>query len=529
MLATISYIFFFVVTVVDLLLMLKVDMLMLQQNSYYNSRYYNWITGSDEYLSVRRLIALVVLIGSFTTMAMASPYVVVILALVLLAQAISLARKKYKKPLVFTRRVKRLYFTELAIMLVVMAALYVTWLGTTGLYYACLAGVFFITFSYAVTLAVNWLMQPVERRINRRYVADARQRLAQMPHLAVIGISGSYGKTSTKHYLNQILSEQYSVLMTPKSYNTLMGVVRTIREMLKPEHEIFICEMGAVKLGDVQEICDMVHPHYGIITAVGEQNLDTFKTIENVQRAQYELADALPADGLAVVNADYPSLPTRPVAGVPCLHYAVRDGKGVDYHLDDISYTPQGTTFTVVGEGRRLPLSTRLVGEFNLSDLLAAVVIAMKLHVSDNKIQHAVAQIEQLEHRLNMSLDPHGFTVIDDTHYSNPRSSRNALGVLASMTGGKRIVITPGLIELGNRQEYFNERFGRLIAQSCDVAIIVGEYNRDTIAKGLRAGGMSPKSVKLVDTLDAARQHMYSIVKPGDTVLYENDLPDTFA
>ena len=528
MLTTISYVFFLAVTVTDLLLMLKCDMHMLQLGSYYNSRYCNWIAGSDEYLSVKRLIALVVLIGSFTTMALISPYVVVLLAVILLGQAVSLARKKNKKPLVFTRRVKRLYFTEVALMLVAMAVVYSTKLDVTGLYYASVTGVLFITFSYVFTMAVNWLMQPVERRINQRYVHDAQQRLARMPHMQVIGISGSYGKTSTKHYLYKILSEQYSVLMTPKSYNTLMGVVRTIREMMTPDNEVFICEMGAINLGDVKQICDVVHPRYGIITAVGEQSLGTFKTIDNVQRAQFELADALPPDGLAVVNEDYSMLPFRPIDNVECKRYAVKAGPRVDYHLEDIDYTPQGTTFAVVGPGLRLELATRLVGEFNLSDLLAAVVMALRLNVPHDKIKHAVSSIEQLEHRLCMSRDKRGFTVIDDTHYSNPRSSRMALDVLSGMTGGRRIIVTPGLIELGDKQEYFNVRFGRDIAMASDVAVVVGEYNREAIVKGLQAKGFDKKNVKLVPTLEAAQRYVYSMVKAGDTVLYENDLPDTF-
>ena len=135
----------------------------------------------------------------------------------------------------------------------------------------------------------------------------------------MIGITGSYGKTSTKHYLNRILSEQFEVCMTPGSFNTTMGVIRTIREYLKPYDTVFICEMGAKQPGDIKEICDLVHPSVGIITAVGEQHLESFKTIENVQRTKFELIDSLPADGLAIVNDDFEWVANRKVSDVECV------------------------------------------------------------------------------------------------------------------------------------------------------------------------------------------------------------------
>ena len=151
----------------------------------------------------------------------------------------------------------------------------------------------------ALPISACWLLSPVERHINRHYYRDAEHRLQAMPGLKVIGITGSYGKTSTKHYLETILSEHFDVLMTPGSYNTTMGVIRTVREYLKPYHEVFIVEMGAKQRGDIKEICDLVHPGIGIITAVGEQHLESFKSIENVQATKFELVDSLPAGGLA--------------------------------------------------------------------------------------------------------------------------------------------------------------------------------------------------------------------------------------
>ena len=304
--------------------------------------------------------------------------------------------------------------------------------------------------------------------------------------------------------------------MTPGSYNTTMGVIRTIREHLRPYDEVFIC--------------DLVHPHAGIVTAVGEQHLESFKTVENVQHTKFELVDALPADGFAVVNNDFPKIADREVCNVECVRYAIADTAGADFTASGIKYTPDGTEFTVTDKksGDSLTLRTHLVGECNISNLMAAVIVALRLGMTKEKIRYAVEQIEQVEHRLNMKRTPGGVTIIDDAFNSNPHGSRMALDVLAMMESGKRIVITPGMIELGQRQAEANEEFGRHAARCADVAIVVGRYNRDAIMAGLAEGPIKEENIHAVDTFNEAQALLRTIARPGDTVLYENDLPDTF-
>jgi len=528
----IANVFLLVSALFALCVMLRWDLQMQQQNSYYNSRYRKWLKQSGEATSPKRLLALAALLAVCTTWAVQSWLVVCVVAVVLLVLGIVMLRKKYKKPLVFTKRVGRIYFTALALVLVLVVV--AGWLGSrTGeddaTRCASLVAVMALLLSFAIVMFANWLLKPVERHINNRYINDARQRLASMPDLKVIGITGSYGKTSTKHYLNRILNEHFSVLMTPGSYNTTMGVVRTIREHMQPYNEVFICEMGAKNVGDIQEICDIVHPVMGIVTAVGPQHLESFKTIENVQKTKFELVDALPADGLAVVNNDFEYIANREVGNVPVLRYSVNKSEAVDYWAQDVQYTSRGTTFTIVGkQGKQLQLTTRLVGECNISNLIAAVAIAWHLGVPDDKIRYAVSHIEQVEHRLNMKRTAGGITIIDDAYNSNPSGSRMALDVLAQMTGGKRIVITPGMIELGSEQQRLNGELGEHIAETCDVAIIVGQYNRDAIVSGIQRKGFDESNLHVVDTFNEAQQLMLSLAKAGDTVLYENDLPDSF-
>ena len=501
----------------------KHELQMMQQNSYRNNRYYRWLTGSKSLSSISRLIDLFLLIMLFTRF----PETIVgsIVSVVLLIKAIKELRTKYKKPLVFTRRATRLYIACLVVtaLLVVGGCL----LLTPSLYWTIRLLMLSAVLSPAIILFANLLMKPIEKSINRRFYNEAKKILSQMPELTIIGVTGSYGKTSTKHYLYRILSEKYNVIMTPGSFNTPMGVIRTVREQMKPYYNIFIVEMGAKQIGDIKEICDLVCPTIGIVTAVGEQHLESFKTIENVQRTKFELIDALPADGLAVINNDFPYIANRPVENVPVKRYTIAD-TGADYHIEDIRYDTDATRFTVVGGGERIELSTKLIGECNLSNLMAAVITARHLQVPVPSIQYGVSRIEQVEHRLNMKRTPGGISIIDDAFNSNPDGARMALDVLRRMTQGKRIIITPGMIELGKKQVEYNYILGKQIAEVCDYVMIVGRYNREAILKGLQEKNYPEDKVFVADTFTDAQARLAQIAQPGDTVLYENDLPDTF-
>lgn len=501
-------------------------LMMVQQNSYRIDRYNRYLSTSGETTSMPKMCAMLLALASLVPGVpdvVSLPVIGVFFLWMLLRQW--QLQKTYKHPVVWTPRVKRLFATMLLEVLIVVSASLVLF-AQGGWLTAVVALLLAWIASPALAVGALWCLKPVEKHINQGYIDDAARILRSMPDLKVIGITGSYGKTSTKHYLERILSEKYSVCMTPGSFNTTLGVVRTVREYLKPFDRVFICEMGAKQIGDIKEICDLVHPEIGIVTAVGPQHLESFKSVENVQRTKFELVDALPADGLAVLNDDFEYVANRPVDNVPVVRYGIEPRQQVKFSVSDIRYSASGTDFTVVTPDGELKLHTRLVGECNVSNLVAAVIVALHLGVDERRIAYAVEQIQQVEHRLSVKRTPGGLTIIDDAFNSNPTGSAMALDVLASMTSGKRIVITPGMIELGDEQERRNAEFGEKIARSVDVAIIVGQYNRDAILRGL--GEPEGVEVHVVDTFAQAQTILTRIARAGDTVLYENDLPDTF-
>ncbi len=519
---TVTYAIYAVVAFAFLMAMLRWDLQMFQQNSYFPSRYTKWLRQSDEHTSIKRLVPLVAMVALMVPFVAQSEYVVALLALALVLTTAHTLRQKSKLPLKYTKRIKLHICLALTLAICLAAGAYLT----GGIYDAAVSLTALTIISPLLTLLANWLLTPYRNYERDKFLNAAKRKLASMPDLIIVGVTGSYGKTSTRTFLGEILSEHYSVCLPPGNFNTTLGVTRTINEVLRPYDQVYVCEMGAKNVGDIKEICDIVHPRYGIVTAVGEMHLETFKSVENVQRTKFELVDALPADGMAVLNNDWPNIANRPVSDTRVTRYAMNDGPAVDYHIENLRYHRRGATFNIVGRGHDIELNTRLVGESNISNLLAAVIVAIELNVPEAKIRAAVSRIEQVEHRLSMR-QAGGITIIDDAYNSNPVGSRMALDVLSQMEG-QRFVITPGMIELGSVQAQRNREFGQHIAHTADVAIIACEVNREDILQGLRDENFPADKIHTVANFEQGYQLMLSLAKAGDTVLIENDLPDTF-
>lgn len=419
-----------------------------------------------------------------------------------------------KVKFVMTPRMWRLGVT--ATLIVIALGLWSIW--------AMAVAVVFTDFTMLLADIIN---APLNKAINNWYVRDAARKLAAHKDLIIIGVTGSYGKTSTKNFLYRILSEKYNTLITPGNYNTTMGVVRTIREYLKPHHQVFIVEMGAKQTGDIKEICDLVHPTIGIVTSVGQMHLETFKTFGNIQRTKFELVRSLPSDGLGVINEDsegiatYGDIPT----GCRIARYGVKSSD-VDYRAENLSFSSSGTDFDVNG----VHFHTSLVGDCNILNILAAIAVGDALGVSARQQQIAVSKLQQVEHRLSVSVKG-GTTILDDAYNSNPEGARMALDVLDRMKlpqGAKRIVVTPGFVELGSRQQEEDRLLGREAARVADILIIVNRYNREAILSGAREEGMPEDRIICADNLAQAVRSISTLASPGDAILYENDLPDTF-
>ena len=503
---------------------LRFELHMMQLNSYWNSRYLHWL--KTNLVVKSRILELVALVVWVLALRMGGPIVGALTGMVIYgALSYSILTKKQKKAVVFTKRAKRLFATTFILVWGIGIAL----LFIPGSNFGGLTLIPVLVFlSFILIILANSLLAPVEKSINQWFYDDAKKILARRPDLIIIGITGSYGKTSTKHFLFRMLSEKYNVLMTPGSYNTTMGVIKTIREELQAVHQVFIVEMGAKQAGDIAEICGLVKPQIGILTAVGEQHLESFKTIANVQKAKFELIDALPADGLAVLNADYEYIVNRTLKPENAVYYTSADAMA-DYSVKDVSYSERGSEFSIVSkDGILTGLHTKLLGNYNLSNVLAAYIVAKHLGVSDSSIAFAVKKLEPVQHRMEVKANSNGITVIDDAFNSNPVGSKMALEVLKEIKGNSKIIITPGMIELGDRQEHYNTLLGEQIADACDYAVLVGTRTTGPIMQGLKNKNYPAEKIYVAQNFKDAMAHLGPRVKAGDVLLYENDLPDTY-
>ena len=434
--------------------------------------------------------------------------------------------KKAKKPFVVTMRVKRTYIVSAVVFTLICGICGMMITGNEPRLY--FIGLFPLLLPLWVALG-GLCAWPIEKLVSEMYFRDAQKKLASRPDLIKIGITGSYGKTSVKFILGTILQEKFQVLVTPSSFNTPMGVTRIIREKLMPAHQVFVAEMGARHVGDIKELCRLVHPHHGVLTSVGPQHLDTFHTLERIKSTKYELMDAIPDGGCCFFPDDKAICrelfdKTRKEKRLCSIHPGADDA---DVWATDIHVSSQGSFFMLHTVNESILCQTRLLGEHNIQNIILAATVGLRLGMTLRQVARGISKITPVEHRLQL-IPSTGVTIIDDAFNSNPKGAQAALKVLREFEG-RRIIITPGMVELGEGEDQFNHDFGVMMADCVDVAILVGKKHTAPIAKGLKEAGFNAANLHVVSTLDEASAILRQIGRPGDVALFENDLPDNYS
>lgn len=426
-----------------------------------------------------------------------------------------------KKKLVFTPRVIRMCVTS-TVLYGAVCALSMIFLSESGLniFVLCLWQIF----SLIMPMTANVINKPIEKAVNNHYINDAKRIINGLPNLITIGITGSYGKTSTKFYLNKLLSAKYNVLMTPESYNTTMGVVKTVRGSLNATYDYFICEMGAKGVGEIKEICDIVNPVHSLITSIGAQHLETFKSMDNIIKTKFEIADCI-SDGTVFLNYDNEFIRNRKT-DKNIVSYGL--SKDCDYYADNISVSVKGTSFTVHHGRESADFSTKLIGAHNVQNILGAIAVSNTLGVSFSELKMPVRRLEAVPHRMEIT-EGGGAVIIDDAFNSNPSGAKAALDTLGLMDGYK-ILVSPGMVELGEKEYELNKEFGKQAAAVCDFVIAVGEKQSVPIVDGLKEAGYPKEKIFTAKNLNEALAEC-DMLKTGGLkkiILLENDLPDNY-
>ena len=438
-----------------------------------------------------------------------------------------------KKPLAMTGRAWRILVGSILVSVLGVFGAWTLahlllggWPADVIAYFGALGLILF--FSSHVLVLADWLLIPVQGGINDRYARRARKRLDEAKPL-VIGVTGSYGKTSTKFAIEGLLAPEGEVLATPGSYNTTLGVVRSINENFNDAHRYFVVEMGAKQRGDIAEIVEFARPHIAVLTAIGPAHLESFGSLDNVRKAKYEIVAGLAPDGVAVMNTDDPDV--RALADetqrVKVIRYGLDAEGGPHVSARDLDISPNGTSFTIVDTRSNEMVHARssLLGRHSIGNLLGAVAVALEAGRSLSELVGPIRRLTAVDHRLQIIKGAGGVTVIDDAFNSNPEGAAAALDVVAAIDAAPKIVVTPGMIELGPLQAEANERLGAHASRVADTLIVVAKVNRDAIVAGARGGGAR---VITVDTLADAQEALQPLMVSGAVVLFENDLPDQY-
>lgn len=450
-----------------------------------------------------------------------------------------------KKALVWTARMRRLGITTLLLDLIATAGIAAGMLRLVVPLAGCLVLLlllFATTLPLVILFIADLLLRPVEARVRRGYLRSAAARLAAA-RPRVVAVTGSWGKTSTKHALAQLLPPEARVLATRKSFNTLMGVTRVLNEDLTANHRTLIVEMDAYARGEIAGIAALVHPEIAIVTAVGAQHLERFSHPDEIADALYEAVEALPESGCAVIqcsDAATAALATRAAAaGLRVVRYGIageNPAVALDAAASDVTMSAEGVSFTLAipqfsfREALRVPL----LGRHQALNITAALVTVALLGYDIGAAAERVARLQPVEHRLQLVPGASGVTVIDDSYNANPVGVHNGLEVLAELAPRngsahrRRILVTPGLVELGPDEKRENRRYGEHAAEICDHVIVMRAATTDALVDGLQLGGMAADRLHVVDTLDEATAVIATLTSPGDVVLFANDLPDSY-
>ena len=510
---------------------------MIQQNLYNeNNRYIKWIFKNLKQFAGIDLIALPIsLIGVFVIfdLELISIISIILLFLIFIMTAYiwrkNILQDQNKKKLVITARVKRLIFTTtiLCAIPVMFLIIDIDNFRTYWIFILIMSLVVYLNqFVVFIAMLIN---TPIEKCVYLYYKRKAQNKLKQMENLKIIGITGSYGKTSSKNILSDILNIKYNALPTPQNWNTYNGLIMTVNNYMDKFTDIFIAEMGAYVKGEIAGLCKLVKPKYGILTTIGTAHLESFGSEENIIKGKFELIESLPKDGFAVLNGDDPKQVNYKLKNKVKTIWIGIDNKDVDVRAENIKCSNKGTTFDIVfkNENEIYHFETKLLGNHNVYNILAGVACGKEFGIEIEELIKAVKNVRPVEHRLELKRIGN-FYQIDDAYNSNPVGAENACKILGMMPGLK-VVVTPGMIELGEKEDECNKKFGEQISKVADYVILIGEKKTKPIKEGLLTKGFDKDKIIVFNDVREAYPFVGQLATSTEVyALFENDLPDTY-
>ena len=397
-------------------------------------------------------------------------------------------QKKMDKKLVWTSRIKRFF------LFLVLATLFQDLL--CGFFASCLK------LGVIIPLVIAQIMSMLyEKLLFMSFQKEAQKKLMSNHALKVVAITASYGKTSIKNFLAHILSTKLNVYKTPRSVNTLGGIVKDINESLPALCDVYIVEAGARARGDIHEIAQFVNPHIAIVGCIGEQHIEYFKTLENIRNTKMELIHSSRLEKAFVHESAH-------IKGTDTI-------LSFGDELGDVVSTLQGLSFTMMLDGKKEHFHCNLLGAFNAINIAAAIHVARTLGLSIEEIKEAVATLKGVEHRLQ-KIEAGGKLIIDDSFNGNLEGMLSSYALVATHSG-RKVIITPGIVE---STEEANTTLAKKIDEVFDLVIITGKMNVNILDSSIK------KAQKILLTDKSKLQEtLAEYTHAGDVILFSNDAP----
>ena len=512
---------------------------MLQSNLYNeNNRYLKWVMKNKKELLGFDLINLLFsIIGLFVLEDNNNLFYLLVLIVMICNCLVgytwyrNIKNGQYKKPLVVTKRIKRLIVTNTILNVIPLILLFMHINDCRYSIIMILVLCVMLALNYFVVFIACMINMPIEKLVYLYYKTKAQNKLKSINGLKIIGITGSYGKTSSKNILSDILNIKYNALPTPRNLNTYNGLIMTVNNHMDKFTDIFIAEMGAYVKGEIAGLCRLIKPQYGILTRIGTAHLESFGSEQNIIDGKFELIESLPKDGFAVLNGDDPKQVNYKLKNSVRTIWIGIDNEDVDVKATNIKCDGKGTSFDVEfkGQDKKYHFETRLLGKHNVYNILAGIACGVEFDIEMESLIEAVRGVRPVEHRLELK-KLYNFYMIDDAYNSNPVGAANAVEVLGMMDGIK-VVVTPGMIELGDKEDEYNKEFGVQISKVADYAVLIGEEKTKAIKEGLLDGKFDKEKIIVFNDVRDAFPFIKKLVdnnKKEVYALFENDLPDTY-
>lgn len=506
-----------------------------QQEEYDAKRFFRWIAKYSAFDKRGFAVGLIAFLSLYLSNTIILPILIIISGYLYLTINTKDPRKVGKIKLNMTARASRIFYIALLILIAIFISMALPCLSChedkkSSLFRFIAIQILLLQFIPLSLVISNFLLSPFEKRTKLKFKNEAINILKSInPY--VIGITGSYGKTSVKSALGEVLNLALApTFCPPKSINTEMGITREIRERMKPEQKYAVIEMGAYNVGSIDRLCKLTPPQAGLVTVVGMAHLERYGTAERVYQAKSELAKWVPQGSILVCNGDNEGS-RRMATEFPkktTLLYGLNPEHGhLDCKASNIVLSLDGMTFDLDWQGKTYSGSTRLLGRPALSNLIGVFTMACVLGADPDYVLAIIRNLKPVDNRLSLSKEGEIY-FLRDAYNSNPLGFDAALDVLKQLPAKRKILMTPGMVELGDQQFVENKKAAQMAANFCDAVILVGEINLTALKEGLQVGGLSENSIYICKTRDEAFKKLNEIIKAGDLVLIENDLPDLY-